>query len=105
MGGWIGGRRERDGEERNRKERRENKWEERERREEGGRKEPDKKGEKRKRGEGGGRMNEIQERMDEWAKGGIEGDSKEGRKQRRNIIQIMVCQGLGKLDYSRTKNK
>ena len=42
--------------------------------------------------------------MDEWAKGGIEGESKEGRKQQRNIIQIMVCQTLGKLDYSRTKN-
>ena len=72
MGGWIGGRREREREERNRKERRENKWEERERREEGGRKESDKKGEKRKGGEGGGRMNEIQERMDAWAKQGIE---------------------------------
>ena len=53
-----------------------------ERREEGGRKEPDKKGEKRKGGEGGGgRMNEIQERMDAWVKGGIERESKEATKQ------------------------
>ena len=43
--------------------------------------------------------------MDEWAKGGIEGESKEGRKQQRNVIQIMVCQALGKLDCSPTKNK
>ena len=106
MGGWIGG------------------WRERER----GRKETEKKGEKRngkkgkggkrevgknqirkerkeKEGKGGARMNEIQEQMDEWVKGGIEGESKEGRKQRRNMIQIMVCQTLGKLDCSRTENK
>ena len=41
--------------------------------------------------------------MDEWMMGGIEGKSKEGRKQRRNTIQRIVCQALGKLDYSQTK--
>ena len=102
---WAEREREREREERNRKERRENEWEERERREEGGRKEPDKKGEKRKGGEGGGRMNEIQERMDAWAKGGIERESKEATKQQRNMIQIMVYQTLGKLGCSRTKNE
>ena len=48
-------------------------------------------------------MNEIQERMDAWAKGGIEGESKEETKQQRNMIQIMVYQTLGKLGCSRTK--
>ena len=43
--------------------------------------------------------------MDEWVKGGIEGKRKEGRKQQRNMIQRTVCQVLGKLDCSQTKNK
>ena len=60
----------------------------------------------RKEKEGkGGRMNKIQERMDAWAKGGIERESKEATKQQRNMIQIMVYQTLGKLGCSRTKNE
>ena len=43
--------------------------------------------------------------MHEWVQGGMEGGSKERRKQARNRIQGMGFQAFGKLDCSPTKNK